>query len=304
MDVIPTDVDEPRQSLWALTVGPAIWAGHFLASYIAAAVWCGNVGRSRALRLGDHGVRRRHRAGARGGGVGGLGRVDALQPRRGGAQPPQGHTGGSPPVPRSGHTAAGGAERACRSSTPSWRWRCCEAARDAAAVGRARRAGTRAGLGASGGASGHQPFCDLHGGAHGGGGDRGAAPGARCGGQHLGSCRPLAAGISAARGLAGGADRGVGLAHAGAARARPPADVGAGARAGVVPHRRALSVDLGARRRGRPTARRRHRRAAADGDAHDAAGRAAGAGAAAALRVGARGAGAVGAWTISTWAAR
>lgn len=44
MDVIPTDVDEPRQSLWALTVGPAIWAGHFLASYIAAAVWCGNAG--------------------------------------------------------------------------------------------------------------------------------------------------------------------------------------------------------------------------------------------------------------------
>jgi hypothetical protein len=44
MDVIPTDVDEPSQSLWVLTVGPAIWAGHFLASYIAAAVWCGNVG--------------------------------------------------------------------------------------------------------------------------------------------------------------------------------------------------------------------------------------------------------------------
>jgi hypothetical protein len=27
-----------------LTVGPAIWAGHFLGSYVAAAVWCGNVG--------------------------------------------------------------------------------------------------------------------------------------------------------------------------------------------------------------------------------------------------------------------
>jgi hypothetical protein len=44
MDVISTDVDEPRQSLWALTAGPAIWAGHFLASYVAGAVWCGNVG--------------------------------------------------------------------------------------------------------------------------------------------------------------------------------------------------------------------------------------------------------------------
>ena len=44
MDVIPTDVDEPRQSLWALTGGPAIWVGHFLSTYIAAAVWCGNVG--------------------------------------------------------------------------------------------------------------------------------------------------------------------------------------------------------------------------------------------------------------------
>jgi hypothetical protein len=44
MDVMPSDVDEPRHSLWALTIGPAIWAGHFLASYIAAAVWCGNAG--------------------------------------------------------------------------------------------------------------------------------------------------------------------------------------------------------------------------------------------------------------------
>jgi hypothetical protein len=44
VDVIPTGVDEPSQSLWTLTVGPAIWAGHFLASYIAAAVWCGTAG--------------------------------------------------------------------------------------------------------------------------------------------------------------------------------------------------------------------------------------------------------------------
>ena len=44
MDVPPTDADEPRHGLWALTVGPAIWAGHFLATYMAAAVWCGNAG--------------------------------------------------------------------------------------------------------------------------------------------------------------------------------------------------------------------------------------------------------------------
>ena len=44
MDVIPSDVEEPNQSLWALTVGPTIWAGHFLASYIGAAVWCGSAG--------------------------------------------------------------------------------------------------------------------------------------------------------------------------------------------------------------------------------------------------------------------
>jgi hypothetical protein len=44
MDTIPTDVEEPRQSLWGLTAGPAIWIGHFLSSYVAAAVWCGNVG--------------------------------------------------------------------------------------------------------------------------------------------------------------------------------------------------------------------------------------------------------------------
>ena len=29
---------EDRQSLWVLTFSPAIWA-HFLASYIAAAIW-------------------------------------------------------------------------------------------------------------------------------------------------------------------------------------------------------------------------------------------------------------------------
>jgi hypothetical protein len=44
MHAIRTDVDEPRHGLWALTVGPGIWAAHFLASYVAAAVWCGNAG--------------------------------------------------------------------------------------------------------------------------------------------------------------------------------------------------------------------------------------------------------------------
>ncbi len=47
----PSDVAEPRQSLWALTAGPAIWAGHFLATYIAAAEWCGNAGTH--ARFGD-----------------------------------------------------------------------------------------------------------------------------------------------------------------------------------------------------------------------------------------------------------
>lgn len=31
---------ESNQSLWLLTVAPTIWAMHFLASYITAAIWC------------------------------------------------------------------------------------------------------------------------------------------------------------------------------------------------------------------------------------------------------------------------
>lgn len=31
---------ESRENLWLLIVSPAIWALHFLASYITAAVWC------------------------------------------------------------------------------------------------------------------------------------------------------------------------------------------------------------------------------------------------------------------------
>jgi hypothetical protein len=34
-------VAEDRQSLWLLTVSPAIWAAHFLVSYIGSALWCG-----------------------------------------------------------------------------------------------------------------------------------------------------------------------------------------------------------------------------------------------------------------------
>lgn len=42
---------EHRSSLWLLTGGPAIWAIHFLASYVTAAVWCAKAGR--AVPLGD-----------------------------------------------------------------------------------------------------------------------------------------------------------------------------------------------------------------------------------------------------------
>jgi hypothetical protein len=35
-----SETDESRQSLWRLTVGPVIWALHFLACYITAAIWC------------------------------------------------------------------------------------------------------------------------------------------------------------------------------------------------------------------------------------------------------------------------
>ena len=31
---------ESRASLWLLTAGPAIWAVHFLLSYVTAAIWC------------------------------------------------------------------------------------------------------------------------------------------------------------------------------------------------------------------------------------------------------------------------
>jgi hypothetical protein len=31
---------EQNESLWLLTASPAIWAAHFMVSYITAAVWC------------------------------------------------------------------------------------------------------------------------------------------------------------------------------------------------------------------------------------------------------------------------
>lgn len=43
---------ERRASLWLLTAGPAIWALHFLASYVTASVWCAKAGGA-AAPLGD-----------------------------------------------------------------------------------------------------------------------------------------------------------------------------------------------------------------------------------------------------------
>jgi hypothetical protein len=44
----PTPDDDPtaesRQTLWLLTISPTIWAVHFLASYITAAIWCAKLG--------------------------------------------------------------------------------------------------------------------------------------------------------------------------------------------------------------------------------------------------------------------
>lgn len=37
---------EHIESLWFLVASPTIWAGHFLLSYITAAIWCAKVGGS------------------------------------------------------------------------------------------------------------------------------------------------------------------------------------------------------------------------------------------------------------------
>ena len=34
------ETSEKNQSLWLMTFSPAIWAAHFLLSYITAAIWC------------------------------------------------------------------------------------------------------------------------------------------------------------------------------------------------------------------------------------------------------------------------
>ena len=35
-----TELPEEQDSLWMIAASPTIWAAHFLASYITAAVWC------------------------------------------------------------------------------------------------------------------------------------------------------------------------------------------------------------------------------------------------------------------------
>lgn len=49
---MPRALPGRRASLWMLTAGPAIWALHFLASYVTAAVWCAKAGDA-AAPLGD-----------------------------------------------------------------------------------------------------------------------------------------------------------------------------------------------------------------------------------------------------------
>ena len=46
----PTD-PRTRGGLWRLTAGPLVWAIHFLASYVTAAVWCARM--MPAASLGD-----------------------------------------------------------------------------------------------------------------------------------------------------------------------------------------------------------------------------------------------------------
>jgi hypothetical protein len=37
---------EANESLWHLVAAPLVWAAHFLASYITAAIWCAKIGGS------------------------------------------------------------------------------------------------------------------------------------------------------------------------------------------------------------------------------------------------------------------
>lgn len=40
---------ERRESLWWLTASPVLWALHFLACYLTAAIWCAKAGRAAEL---------------------------------------------------------------------------------------------------------------------------------------------------------------------------------------------------------------------------------------------------------------
>lgn len=40
----PDALSERRESLWVLTIGPTLWATHFLFCYAAGAVWCEKFG--------------------------------------------------------------------------------------------------------------------------------------------------------------------------------------------------------------------------------------------------------------------
>ena len=39
-NVMTPTLPEKHESLWLIAVSPTIWAGHFLLSYITAAIWC------------------------------------------------------------------------------------------------------------------------------------------------------------------------------------------------------------------------------------------------------------------------
>lgn len=41
--------EERHESLWWLTASPVLWAAHFLACYLTAAIWCAKAGRDVAL---------------------------------------------------------------------------------------------------------------------------------------------------------------------------------------------------------------------------------------------------------------
>lgn len=47
-----TKVAEPNQSLWLVVIAPTIWAVHFMASYVTAAVWCAKFSSGEYARLG------------------------------------------------------------------------------------------------------------------------------------------------------------------------------------------------------------------------------------------------------------